>query len=149
MQRVICEVCGNEFDGGGGSCPYCQAQCPAVQLRNEGLLSLTVNLKQGMPLVQQALDRLDREALVATKQGVKVLTLIHGYGSSGAGGAIKDAVRRHLEFLRHKGRIREIHPGETFEGRSGRGRQLLRRFPFLAGHRDLNRANPGITLVVL
>ena len=81
--------------------------------------------------------------------GIRVLTLIHGYGSSGEGGAIKAAVLRRLEFLRHTGRVREVVPGEGFENRSGRGRQLLRRFPFLSAHRDLNRANPGITLIVL
>ena len=42
----------------------------------------------------------------------------------------------------------ELVAGEDFEGRSGRGRQLVRRFPFLAEHRDLNRANAGITVVV-
>jgi hypothetical protein len=40
-------------------------------------------------------------------------------------------------------------PGEDFSSRSGSGRQLLRRFSFLRQHSDLNRANPGITLVVI
>jgi len=113
-----------------------------------GPLHLVFNLEKGMPLVGQALDRLEATIAVAGSQGVKALTLIHGYGSSGAGGAIKVEVRRQLQFLRLQGRIKEIVPGEEFEGRSKRGRHLLRRFPFLAGHRDLNRANPGITLVM-
>jgi hypothetical protein len=108
-----------------------------------------VNLKKGMPLVQQALQRLEGELKLSCAQGIKILTLIHGYGSSGKGGAIKGAVQRHLHFLRLQGRIQESIPGEEFEGRSGRGRQLLRRFPFLADHHDLNRANPGITVVIL
>ena len=102
-----------------------------------------------MPLVQQALERLESEIRTSSMQGTKVLTFIHGYGSSGEGGAIKAAVLRQLHFFCHQGRIKEIILGEEFEGRSGRGRQLLRRFPFLANHRDLNRANPGITLVIL
>jgi DNA-nicking Smr family endonuclease len=108
-----------------------------------------VNLEKGMPLVRQALERLELELQAGRRQGVKVLTLIHGYGSSGTGGAIKTAVQRQLQFLRHQGLVKEVIPGEEFEGRSGRGRQLLRRLPFLSEHRDLNRANPGITLVVL
>lgn len=108
-----------------------------------------VNLEKGRPLVHQALARMEMEIQTAACQGFKVLTLIHGYGSSGAGGAIKTTVRYHLSFIRHQGRVRDIVFGEDFENRSGRGRQLLRRFPFLMDHRDLNRANPGITLVIL
>lgn len=102
-----------------------------------------------MPLVRQALDRLELELAAGQAQGVGVMTLIHGYGSSGEGGAIKAAVRRQLDFLHHAGRIREVIAGEDFEGRSRRGRHLLRRFPLLAAHRDLGRGNAGITVIVL
>ena len=147
MQQ-LCTVCGNEIDLGVGQCPYCQAECHRDGVAPVGMFQKTVNLEKGMPSVQQALDRLDGEMQWAFKQGLKVVTLIHGYGSSGEGGAIKAAVVRHLEYLRFKGRINAVIPGEVFEGRSPRGRQLLRRFPFLADHRDLNRANPGITVVI-
>lgn len=100
-------------------------------------------------MVQQALSRLESELATSRSLGCKVLTLIHGYGSSGVGGAIKEAVLQQLHYLKHQGRIKQVIPGEHFEGRSGRGRQLLRQYPFLSEHRDLNRANPGITLVIL
>jgi hypothetical protein len=149
MGQTICEVCGNAVEAGRAQCPFCQSECTGNTLRVEGTPHRMVNLEKGMPLVQQALNRLEAELAASRAQGCKVLTLIHGYGSSGEGGAIKRAVNQHLQFLCHQGRIKEIIPGEKFEGRSGRGRQLLRRFPFLADHRDLNRANPGITLVIL
>lgn len=113
------------------------------------MLHRTVNLERGKPLVQQALDRLQMEIAQGRGLGLKALTLIHGYGSSGQGGAIRGAVREQLDFLVRQGRVRAALPGEEFEGRSARGRQLLRQYPFLAEHRDLNRANPGITLVFL
>lgn len=147
MQQ-LCPVCGNEIDLDAGQCPHCQSACQPADAKVEGVLQRTVNLEKGMPLVPQALVRLDGELQMAARQGLKVLTLIHGYGSSGAGGAIKTAVLRHLEYLRFKGRISEVIPGEVFEGRSPRGRQLLRRFPFLSDHRDLNRGNRGITVVI-
>lgn len=149
MEQLICAVCGNEVESGRLQCPYCQAECNGNVLPPTGAVHRLVNLKRGMPLVQQALDRLDGEINLSKGLGCKALTLIHGYGSSGAGGAIKTAVLRQLHFLRHQGRIQDVIPGEEFEGRSGRGRQLLRRFPFLAEHRDLNRANPGVTLIIL
>ena len=146
---MTCPVCGNEIDPGSRQCPFCQSVCEGVPITRPGPVHRMVNLEKGRPLVQQALDRLESAITAGRMQGFKALTLIHGYGSSGSGGAIKNGVVQRLEFLRLQGHIREIVPGETFEGRSGRGRQLLRRFPFLAGHRDLNRANPGITLVIL
>jgi len=149
MNRTVCAVCGNEVEAGKLQCPYCQAECSGNVLRQVMAPHRLVNLEKGMPLVQQALDRLAGEIDLGKSMGCKVLTLIHGYGSSGEGGAIKTAVLRQLQFLRHQGRIKDLIPGEEFEGRSGRGRQLLRRFPFLAEHRDLNRANPGVTLILL
>ena len=115
------------------------------------LLSDTVefNLKRGGPTGEEALDKLTTYLRRASEVGIKAIILIHGYGSSGEGGAIKTAVLRQLQFLSHQGRVKAIIPGEEFEGRSNRGRQLLRRFPFLVNHRDLNRANPGVTLVIL
>jgi len=149
MDLATCEICGNEIVAGKSQCPYCQAECTGTRPRTDGLSHLTINLEKGMPLVHQALERLERAICTGSSQGFKVLTFIHGYGSSGEGGAIKTAVLRQLQFLSHQGRVKAIIPGEEFEGRSGRGRQLLRRFPFLANHRDLNRANPGVTLVIL
>ena len=149
MAEAVCAVCGNEIDAGVGQCPFCGAERAATAVSGGGPAHREVNLERGLPPVAQALDRLDKEIALAALLGIRVLTLIHGYGSSGEGGAIKTAVLRRLEFLRHSGRVREVVPGEGFENRSGRGRQLLRRFPFLSAHRDLNRANPGITLIVL
>lgn len=149
MVPTLCLVCGNEIAAGQPRCPHCQTECGGTLPRSAQMLHRQINLKRGMPLVQQALDRLESEIRLSVGLGCKVLTLIHGYGSSGSGGAIKVAVQRQLQFLRHQGRIEDCIPGESFEGRSGRGRQLVRRFPFLADHRDLNRANPGITLVIL
>lgn len=146
---MICSVCGNEVEFGHSHCPFCGSECPLKGVQASGILHRQINLERGKPLVQQALDRLESELATSRTLGCKVLTLIHGYGSSGIGGAIKEAVLRQLHYLEHQGRIKTIIPGERFEGRSGRGRQLLRQYSFLAEHRDLNRANPGITVVIL
>ncbi|MBM9535867.1 hypothetical protein [Desulfobulbus alkaliphilus] len=146
---MLCRVCGNEIEEIPTFCPHCRIEKPVEPPLWTGPVHRLVNLEKGRPMVRQALARMDMELKIAASQGFKVLTLIHGYGSSGAGGAIKAAVRHQLDFFRHQGKIQEVVYGEEFEGRSGRGRQLLRRFPVLAAHRDLNRGNPGITLVIL
>lgn len=149
MGQMHCEVCGNEIECSQGCCPFCQAECVVPVLQAEGPVHRIINLEKGLPLVQQALQRLEMELLTGSRQRLKILTLIHGYGSSGEGGAIKEAVLRRLQFFLYQGRIKAIIRGEELENRTGHGRQLMRRFPFLLTHRDLNRANPGITLVIL
>ncbi len=146
---MLCPVCGNEVQFGHGTCPFCGAPCQTEGIKASGILHRQINLERGKPLVQQALSHLDSELAISQSLGCKVLTLIHGYGSSGTGGAIKEAVLHQLHYYKHQRRIKNLICGEQFEGRSKRGRQLLRQYPFLADHRDLNRANPGITVVIL
>jgi hypothetical protein len=146
---ILCEVCGNEFDRIMASCPFCGASSGSSGVSSVGAMHRVVNLERGLPTVAEALARLDVELETARRQKYRVLTLIHGYGSSGKGGAIKAAVHRQLEYFKHQGRINDLVAGEDFNSRSGIGRHLLRRFPFLATHSDLNRSNRGVTLVIL
>jgi hypothetical protein len=53
-----------------------------------------VNLEEGMPLVHEALTKLERELALARQQRYSLMKLIHGYGSSGAGGDIRIAVQK-------------------------------------------------------
>jgi len=143
-----CEICGNKIEVEVRRCPFCGA-ATEVSLPRHGPQHRTVNLERGMPLADQALAHLARELGQASSDGYLVLTFIHGYGSSGQGGIIRQKVRTQLQYLKDRGGINDLLPGEDFSSRSGPGRQLLRRFPFLRQHSDLNRANPGITLVVI
>ncbi len=145
---IFCEVCGNEIEAGLKQCPFCDAVSSPALVR-KGPQHKVVNLERGMPLVNQALLRLQQELEQARLEGCRVLTLIHGYGSSGRGGAIRLEVRAQLQYLKAKRLINDFFPGEEFSARSACGRQLLRRFPFLSRHSDLNRANQGISLVIL
>ena len=154
----VCERCGNPFEffsylDRDVTCPYCgfvqSGESLAMPQPDAEGRHRRINLERGKPLVEEALARLERELRIALQHGVRVLTLIHGYGSSGRGGAIREAARERLMLLRHQGQVERLVFGEDFEGRSGRGRQLLREYPFLAAHGDLNRRNPGITLAFL
>lgn len=146
---IVCEVCGNELVSGLTSCPYCGTIPTSPVVERPVILHRVVNLEKGLPTVAEALRRLETELESSRRLGYRVVTLIHGYGSSGRGGVIREEVRRQLQYYRHKGRINDVIAGENFYSRTGAGRQLLRRFPALATHGDLNRNNPGITLVVL
>jgi hypothetical protein len=149
MREICCPVCGNEIESSYGRCPFCASGLKEVLAAQGGEPHKIINLKRNMPLVEEALARLERELIQARLERRRVLTLIHGYGSTGAGGVIREEVRARLHYLLYQGHVKEIVCGEDFSSRSGPSRNLLRSFPALRRHRDLNRRNPGITLVVL
>lgn len=147
-----CHICGNEISPALMRCPYCMSdqdskeECLAA---TKVFRRKTVNLEEGLPTVEQALQRLQGEITTAHLEQIRILTLIHGYGSSGKGGAIRTACRKHLDYLCDKGKIREFIAGEEFSRRKGATKQLLSRFPQLSDHSHLNRQNKGITIVVV
>ena len=146
-KAIICEVCGNEREMAGSICPFCGA-AGETELSPTGPQYRTVNLEKGMPLASQALSKLQQELILARSERCRVLVLIHGYGSSGKGGVIRQEVRAQLQYMQDNGTINTFVAGEIFSTRSGKGPQLLRRFPFLRQLSYLNRGNKGITLVV-
>jgi hypothetical protein len=81
-----CKTCGNECDAGLPVCPYCGAKKEGLAPKKERQ-HCVVNLKRGMPPVKDALHKMDQELTQARVSGFRVVTLIHGYGSSGRGGA--------------------------------------------------------------
>jgi hypothetical protein len=108
----------------------------------------TINLKYGRPTVETALRRLAVEIDVASSEGVSILILIHGYGSGGKGGVIREECRKTLDLMRSTGKINDYIPGDG-GARSGPVKSLFRRYPRLRQDRELVAANPGITVVVL
>ena len=109
----------------------------------------SINLKQGMPLVHQALSQLQGELAVARQQGTQLIKLIHGYGSTGAGGEIRIAVQKKLCEMKDRGEIGDCIFGENWSKSDDRTWKLLQRHPHLKSDPDLGRKNLGITLVVL
>jgi len=108
-----------------------------------------VNLEAGMPTVATAKALLSQSLRTARANGARVVKLIHGYGSSGKGGAIRGAVRRELEDRKRQGQIVSYVPGEEFSPFNEDARQALYRCPELAKDRDYGRTNHGITIVIL
>lgn len=171
-ERVPCQVCGNDIDRSQRICPYCEGEQdagpqwgavpaaspsrPTLKQAGKGRacppggdFHKVVNLEAGRPIVEVALRKLEMALANGRQQHLSVLTVIHGYGSSGKGGAIGVECRKVLEYLQGSGQIHSFIPGEEFRQRSGPTRDLLRRFPRLADNVNLNKGNRGITLVVL
>jgi len=102
-----------------------------------------------MPQVPEALLRLDHELALARQQGLTVLKLIHGYGSTGAGGDIRIAVQKRLHDLAQSGAIHGCIFGENWSKSDDTAWKLLQSHPALKLDTDLGRRNQGITIVIL
>ena len=109
----------------------------------------TVNLKSDMPEVRVALGRLERELALAQQKKTAVLKIIHGYGSSGAGGDIRIAVQKRLHEMKEAGQIRGCIFGEDWSKSDETTWRLLQAHAELKDDSDLGRRNPGITIVLL
>lgn len=109
----------------------------------------TVNLEQGLPRVADALARLEQELRTARARRVPVLKIIHGYGSSGKGGAIRRDARKLLEAKKNSGQIRAFCAGEDFSPFSPDARRIIDEYPELRKDGDYSRGNDGITIVLL
>lgn len=108
-----------------------------------------INLELGLPTVDQALLRMERELTTTKKVGCTALKLIHGYGSTGKGGKIRTAVRRDLAKRKRDGEIRDWIPGEKFSIFESATLEAFASCDELRTDVDLNRYNTGVTIVVL
>jgi hypothetical protein len=109
----------------------------------------TVNLKSDMRLVHEALQRLDRELALARQDKAALLKLVHGYGSTGAGGDIRIAVQKRLQEMAQNGQIHGCIFGENWSKSDDAAWKLLQSHPELKSDSDLGRGNRGITIVLL
>lgn len=107
-----------------------------------------INIKYDMPDVQTALNRLYNAIINARASGVREVKIVHGYGSSGKGGAIKSAVHNELRTYRIRRTIKDFCPGEQFGPFSETGRRLVQNNPQIKADRDWGRNNEGVTVVV-
>jgi len=106
-------------------------------------------LEAGRPTVAEARRRLAGELDLARRRGDLVLKVIHGYGSTGVGGALRDAVRSSLRRRAKEGRIRAFLAAEKIESHGEACRLLLDACPRLARDRDFIDHNDGVRFVLL
>lgn len=109
----------------------------------------TVSLKGDLPTVEEARARLLAEISQAKGAGVLVLKVIHGYGSSGVGGALKQGIHASLRRRKKEGRIREWVAGEHWEIFDERARAILACAPGADRDPDLGRSNLGVSVILL
>lgn len=146
----VCDICGNEQPVGARTCPFCGVRhADTVKSPLSGGRHRTVNIEIGRPTVEEALTKLTNELERARRENVAAITVIHGYGASGRGGAIRAECRKTLDHYQAARVIRSYIPGEVFSKKKGVTKALLRRLPQLAENGNLGKRNRGITVVEL
>ena len=80
---------------------------------------------------------------------IKYVKIVHGYGSSGVGGTIRQMCRKRLQVLQSRRRIRAFCTGEDFGSHTVAGQELVQSAPLLRQDSDWSRGNPGVTIVLL
>jgi hypothetical protein len=146
----LCHVCGNDAAPDQNSCIFCGASLGTVTAVTGGsILHRVINIERGRPLVETALRKMENELARARMERVLVITLIHGYGSSGKGGRIRTECRKVLDHLKAAKKIKEVVAGEEFRKRTGPGKYLVSRFPELTEACRSDFSNPGVTIVVI
>lgn len=103
-----------------------------------------VDLEEGLPFVEDALAYLKARMKAHDKC---CLYVIHGYGSSGKGGAIREKVRSYLKAQEKKGAVKTVVFGEDFSVVNFKALELKNKCPELG--KLFSVCNHGVTVVEL
>jgi len=110
----------------------------------------TVDIERGMLACDEALSKVQNEIeILAINKQVKVLKVIHGYGSKGTGGKIKRELLFLLQTLVKKKKIKDFVPNDRFTQQNEKYCNYFKLYPELLVDSDLQNLNPGITVIFL
>ena len=106
-----------------------------------------INIKDGMPTVSTALNNL-KEIITNLKMNkYECILVIHGYGSTGKGGAICLKVRQWLKAQERKGAVKTVIFGEDFNIFNFKALELKNKYKELETLTKV--CNNGVTVVEL
>lgn len=110
---------------------------------------VTVNLKEHQPAADDAICMLDMELSVLAKSGVKVVKVVHGYGSHGTGGLIFLKMKQYFVKEKKNSKVKDVIFGSDWNIANKKVFDLCLQVSDCADDSDLKFCNPGITIVVL
>jgi hypothetical protein len=105
-----------------------------------------VNLEDGMPTVDVAIQKMKNALTTHKRQGCKAVILIHGYGSTGVGGSIKASALKCLRESSMRGIVRDVVGGEQWTDRK---REIVGMCKALENYDNKIANNDGVTVVML
>jgi len=109
----------------------------------------TFNVEATLPTVEEARRLVIEDIKQAKRERARVLKIIHGYGSTGKGGALSTGLRKSFRLRKKEGVIKEYIAGEDFSIFNSVVLELLEAVPELRGDPDLNATNEGVSILWL
>jgi hypothetical protein len=109
----------------------------------------TFNVEANLPTLEEARRRVIDEIRRARRDGIRVLKIIHGYGSSGQGGTLCTGLHKSFRLRKKEGIIRDFIAGGDFSVFNEVTLNILAAIPELRGDPDLNATNEGVTILWL
>jgi hypothetical protein len=109
----------------------------------------TFNVEAGFPSLEEARQQVIAEIRRAKREQVRVLKVIHGYGSTGTGGKLCVGLRKSFGLRKQEGVIKDFIRGEDFSIFNDGVLNLLEAVPELRGDPDLGATNEGVTVLWL
>jgi hypothetical protein len=108
----------------------------------------TFDIKSQMPTTLEAEKKL--AVIIKNCTGKdQAIKIIHGYGSSGVGGSIKQAVHSSLRNRVKRGEIKAYIPGEAFREMLGYDEVIQTYSNLIKSDSDYKKGNDGITYIIL
>jgi hypothetical protein len=105
------------------------------------------NVKENMPTKLEA-GKLLAE-FIKQHKNEKVIKIIHGYGSTGVGGSIKQIVHKSLRNKRKSKEIKAFIPSEAIFELQGFDEDISKYLHLIKNDIDAKRPNDGVTFVIL
>lgn len=106
----------------------------------------TYDIKSDLPTVSEAEARL-RLILFANQSG-SIIKIVHGYGSTGKGGKIKQMTHELLKAFQKQNKISGFIPGEATVSLIGCDELIRKHHQLLKTDSDFKKGNDGITYVI-
>lgn len=109
-----------------------------------------INIKEDFPAVDVAIGRIEEEIEVNKKFGDQIIKIVHGYGSHGIGGKIKNELNLLLPKWKKQGLVFDYIKGESFTPLTISSKKYSQNLKEkLMQDAYFNSINKGITILIL
>jgi hypothetical protein len=146
---AICADCGNNRNLMASECPFCGGKETLLETNGQWQIQI-INLEINMPSTDEALERFHQHVEKLHHKGLRAVKVIHGHGSSGTGGKIRQEFRNAMEYGLWREYVLDVYYGETLYPSSEHFQDLIKNYPAIKKYlsKDMYR-NLGITLLIL
>ena len=110
---------------------------------------ITIDIKSERQTVAEAIAQFLVEVDAYKKGGFKVMKVIHGYGSHGVGGAIRDNFLKKCQDLKNRKIIEDFVCCDKWTDKNTVKRIAINYCPDLLADAELYHLNPGCSIVIL